>query len=88
MPIAGWFITAPRGDHSTCTSHLHHVCQLCYLTRITIRSRSIPWARGSPDGLPLFPAPNQASDDAQQRGMLFAYAEVFWLEQADCLWRV
>jgi len=33
-------------------------------------------------------SPNQASDDAQQRGMLFAQAKVFWLEQADCLWRV
>ena len=49
---------------------------------------SVPRTRGSLDGLPLFPSPNQASDDAQQRGMLFAHAEVLWLEQADCLWRV
>jgi len=32
------------------------------------------------------PSSNQAGDDAQQRGMLFAHAEVFWLEQAGCLW--
>ncbi len=36
----------------------------------------------------LIPPLNQASDGARQRGMLFAHAEVFWLEQGDCLWRV
>jgi hypothetical protein len=36
----------------------------------------------------LIPLLNQASDGARQRGMLFAHAEVFWLEQGDCLGRV
>src|SRR5579859_5548262 len=49
-PIAGWFITSPRGDHSTRTSHLHHVGQLCYPTLITIRSScsSPVWNRAAP----------------------------------------